>query len=491
MTTSLYKKESGNLLWYFTAKGENEEAAPLSMLQKWGLPIPPTLKITIGRKTDEATLKQLLTELESILYPWVEKYGTKTHTFSLSTKKNNEPEALVLNKIGLCPTRVASTDNLLTQQIYWLNLFTLLTAYGTCCLQIAQEEFEKVKTDQKKYEGAYLDFDLSNSALEELVKEAQNKVEKKQNTPLSYQTVPFLQNALTHLISTYCNLLQKPLFAKEHKASDTITFTVQAHLLSACPAENADLILYSEDPISHKKEWTGEFLQGYEQFLSSIYSIHPLSQTARLRYGYMEESFEELDPSAYLTLLKTLEKVSSSKEGYWKLCAQYSEGLIVFSDSKFVPSFDFEQYCFSQIPLQRAKKAIRIPALSVSSGYIQGKIALSLDYAKKCYEQKIPCILAIAPSKDDLSFIPYCSGLLLMGGGITSALAEKAREAKVPALLKSKALLFNPGKKELYLGEYRLQEGDEICIDSFSHAILLPFERYQKKKNVVEISFEF
>src|SRR5690606_19980733 len=119
-----------------------------------------------------------------------------------SLKKDDEEEVLFLSKVGLCPDLIASTNNLLTQQIYWLNLLTLLTTYGTCCLQIAKEEFERVKTDQKKYEGAYLDFDLSHSALEELIKEAQNKIEKKQNG-FSYQAEALLQNALVHLIKTH------------------------------------------------------------------------------------------------------------------------------------------------------------------------------------------------------------------------------------------------------------------------------------------------
>ena len=257
---------------------------------------------------------------------------------------------------------------------------------------------------------------------------------------------------------------------------------------------------FTRDPSSGHNHFYGEFLlnaQG-EEVVAGIRTPHPINTYQKQVSKSELPSLEEIMPSAYTQLQKTIERLekhfkdmqdieftiddgelfmlqtrTGKRTGFAAVrmaVEMLKEGLI--DEKTALKRIDPEQLSQLLAPIfdEKAKRSAKEKfvgkGLNAGPGAASGKAAFTAERAVEFKKQGDACILVRKEANpDDFPGIVAAEGILTLRGGSTSHAAVVARGMGKPCVVGCGVLQLNESAKTLASSTLTIKEGDPISID--------------------------
>ena len=201
--------------------------------------------------------------------------------------------------------------------------------------------------------------------------------------------------------------------------------------------------------------------------------LEQLCHQLEKHYKYVQD-IEFTIEKGKLWLLQTRNAKCSPKAQLKVLFALKEEGILTEEELllKTDPSF-LNTLLHPSIDETDSNKAL-VQALPASPGAAVGQVVFDNETALDFDKKSKPVILVrTETSPEDINGMIHSQGILTLKGGMTSHAAVVARSMGKPCIVGCESAVINESKKELYLNNQMIKEGDFITLDGSSGNIFL------------------
>jgi pyruvate,orthophosphate dikinase len=488
------------------------KGANLAEMASLGLPVPPGFTITtsacqvyLESGAQPIELKQqidsALADLENSMG---KKLGDGLDPLLVSVRsgaKFSMPGMMetVLN-IGLNDLSVQGLANTSRNEHFaWDSYRRLIQMYGKTVLDISGEPFEECIDAAKAREGVGSDVELSVAAMQLLVGEFKEIINKETNTQFPQDPKDQLAGAILAVFDSWNTERARIYRRREHIPHNLGTaVNVQAMVFGNAGAGESGLgsgsgVAFTRDPANGDQGVYGDYLpdaQG-EDVVSGVRNAHPLNY------------LNELDPNSYADLMSNMKKL---EDHYRDLCdieftvergklwmlqtrvgkrtaaaafriaiSLVDEGAITLDEALLrVTGAQLAQLLFPHFDVDAASTLIG-QGTNASPGAAVGEIVFSSQAAVDKAATGVDVILVRRETTpEDLAGMVAATGILTSRGGKTSHAAVVARGMGKTAVCGAESLRIDTKKGELTTAQGEtLTAGDIISIDGSTGEVFL------------------
>ncbi len=515
-TDSKTKTAPDNLVYFFgdgRADGNETQkdllggkGANLAEMVKLGIPVPPGFTISTWVCHDfnlrASQNKDHLPSLSKPLLAQVRKAMAEIEKLTGRTFGGGEKPLLVSVRSGAAISMPGMMDTILNlglneqtvtalatetnnPRFAWDSFRRFLQMYGNVVLGIPGRVFENLLEEKKNERGVKLDTDLDPSALEELAKSFEDKIQDQTGKPFPQDPWDQLLGATIAVLSSWNNE-RANLYRRLHGINGLLgtAVNVQAMVFGNLGETSGTGVAFTRDPSTGENKPYGEFLvnaQG-EDVVAGVRTPLPLSRMAQVFpkahkellkvMSILENHYRDMQDLEFtiqeskLYLLQTRNGKRTAKAALKIATDMVKEKLITQQEAILrLDATQCEQVLHPQFDPQAPKTHLAwgIPA---APGSAVGEIALTPEKAVERAGAGASVILVRQEtSPEDLEGMANAGGILTARGGKTSHAAVVARQMGKVCVSGVQDLDIDVTQGRVRLGEKNLKEGDFISID--------------------------
>ncbi len=482
------------------------KGAGLAEMSSSGVPVPPGFTITTdvcryyyaNSKTLPIDLeKQVLEAIKKLEQVTNKKFGDATNPLLVSVRSGarvSMPGMMdtILN-LGLNDEVVAGLAKLTNNERFAFDSYRrFIMMFSDVVLgidkAIFEEDFEKMKHEL----GVKLDTEVSSENLKKLAEIFKNIVKREKG-------IEFPQNAIIQLFmarDAVFNSWNNPranTYRRLNKIPDDIgtAVNVQAMVFGNMGNDCATGVGFTRNPSTGEKEFYGEYLvnaQG-EDVVAGVRTPNPIINlkndmpevfeqlkkiTTNLENHYRDiQDFEFTIQNKKLYMLQTRNGKRTVKAAIKIAVDMVKEGFI--SKEEAILRVDASQLDKLLHPVIDTKEKLNIIAkgLPASPGAASGKVVFSSDDAVEQAKENPVILVTVETCPDDIHGMNAAQGILTGRGGMTSHAAVVARGMGKCCVAGCEELKLDYAKKEFYIKNNVIKEGDWITLDGGVGSVIL------------------
>ncbi|MEW6546114.1 MAG: pyruvate, phosphate dikinase [Bacillota bacterium] len=491
----VYMFEEGQGSWRHLLGGKG---AGLAEMTRIGLPVPPGFTITtracaayyrLGKRLPPGLWDETRAAMGRLEEKTGRRFGDPTHPLLVSVR-SGAPVSMpgmmdtILN-LGLNHSTVAGlaaeTDTGFAYDCYR----RFIQMFANVVLKLEHRRFEELLEAKKRSVGVEADQFMPAEAWQELVEEYLALVERVTGQPFPQDPWQQLERAIGAVFESWDNP-RAQVYRRVNRIPDDLgtAVNVQAMVFGNLGEHSATGVMFTRNPSTGEKQVYGEYLvraQG-EDVVAGLRTPQPLVkmreempatyeqvlEVARL----LEEHYRDVQDIEFtvqegkLFVLQTRSAKRTARAAIRTAVDMVREGLI--SREEALTRVDPAQVV--QILHRGVEPDVKIPPLAqglpASPGAATGKVVFDADLAEALGAQGEAVIL-VRPetTPDDMHGIVQSRGILTSRGGMTCHAAIVARHMGKPCVVGCEAIRIDLEKREFWVGDKLLREGDVISID--------------------------
>jgi pyruvate, orthophosphate dikinase len=494
------------------------KGANLAEMSNLGLPVPPGFTITtevcdIYYKNNRNFPEQLEYQISDAIKKIEEKLGaifgdTKNPLlFSVrSGARASMPGMMdtVLN-LGLNDQTLIGLANKSNNKRFALDSYRrFIQMYSDVVLAVDHYNFEAILDEKKSEFGVFLDTELTEEHLEEIITLFKAKVLEETGKEFPQNVQEQLWGGIEAVFASWMN--DRAITYRELNdipASWGTAVNIQSMVFGNMGEDCATGVAFTRDPSTGAKEFYGEYLinaQG-EDVVAGIRTPQNITKAARIKAGSNLLSMEESMPSAYQDLVDIYQKLelhyrdmqdiefTIQNDKLWMLQTRsgkrsvtaalkiavdmVSEGLIDKKEAvKRIAPESLDQLLHPRID-DKADVQILTNALPASPGAASGSVVFSSKDAEEKSKVENVILVRAETSPEDIKGMAVAKAILTSRGGMTSHAAVVARGMGTPCVCGASEVEINYDAKEIIIGSTKIKEGDIITINGSTGDVIL------------------
>ncbi|MBI3521976.1 MAG: pyruvate, phosphate dikinase [Chloroflexi bacterium] len=508
------------------------KGAGLAEMTNAGLPVPPGFTITTAacnayfaakKKLPAGLWEQVEAALATVERDTGKRLGDTKNPLLVSVRSGaamSMPGMMdtVLN-LGLNDeTRAGLAALTKNDRFAWDAYRRFISMFGRIVLDIDAEKFEHALAARKARAAVQSDADLPAKALEELVREYKDIVQKATGKAFPTDPRAQLRLAVEAVFESWFGkraVDYRNTFKIPHDLGTAVS--VVSMVFGSMGDDSGTGVAFTRDPNTGERVLYGEYLtnaQG-EDVVAGIRTPSKISQlkqdmpkayaeferiAKRLEAHYRDaQDLEFTIERGKLYMLQTRSAKRTAKAAV-KIATDMVRERLITKDEAIVrvDPLQVEQLLlprFDEKEVQKARAAGRYLAkgLNASPGAATGRAVFDADRAVVLKGQK-QLVVLVRPetSPDDFHGMVAATGILTARGGSTSHAAVVARGLGLPCVAGCAALSIDLAKREMLVGDRVIKEGDAISIDGttgevYAGALPTVLPDYEKEKELIEI----
>jgi pyruvate,orthophosphate dikinase len=464
------------------------KGANLAEMSNLGLPVPPGFTITtevcdIYYKNNRNFPEQLEYQISDAIKKIEEKLGaifgdTKNPLlFSVrSGARASMPGMMdtVLN-LGLNDQTLIGLANKSNNKRFALDSYRrFIQMYSDVVLAVDHYNFEAILDEKKSEFGVFLDTELTEEHLEEIITLFKAKVLEETGKEFPQNVQEQLWGGIEAVFASWMN--DRAITYRELNdipASWGTAVNIQSMVFGNMGEDCATGVAFTRDPSTGAKEFYGEYLinaQG-EDVVAGIRTPQNITKAARIKAGSNLLSMEESMPSAYQDLVDIYQKLelhyrdmqdiefTIQNDKLWMLQTRsgkrsvtaalkiavdmVSEGLIDKKEAvKRIAPESLDQLLHPRID-DKADVQILTNALPASPGAASGSVVFSSKDAEEKSKVENVILVRAETSPEDIKGMAVAKAILTSRGGMTSHAAVVARGMGRPCVSGSSEIDIN------------------------------------------------
>jgi pyruvate,orthophosphate dikinase len=372
----------------------------------------------------------------------------------------------------------------------------LVQMFGSVVMDVDDEEFEHVITEERKKHGVDSDADLTAEAWQNIT--AQFMEIFRSQTGIPFPTDPYEQLRMaTEAVFKSWNGARAVAYRNADGISHDLgtAVNVVTMVFGNMGEDSATGVAMSRNASTGEPELEGDYLinaQG-EDVVAGIRitePLHSLEQVMPKLYNEFDDIAKRLEghyrnmqdleftiENGKLWLLQTRDGKRTAQAEVRIAVDMVEEGLITKKEAvKRVRPEQVDFFLHPQLD-EAAIKATQPIAkgLNVSPGAAVGVIAFDADTAKKWADEEGRKVIMVRPETkpDDVHGMLAAEGILTSRGGRTSHAALVARQFGTPAVVGVSSLEIDLINREMSVGDLVIKEGDWISLDGTNGIVYL------------------
>ncbi|MDA7705438.1 pyruvate, phosphate dikinase [Rickettsiales bacterium] len=495
--------------------GKGANLAEMSNLE---LPVPPGFTVTTEvcdayYKNDRNFPKELQSQINESIAKIEQKLGTNFGDsdnpllFSVrSGARASMPGMMdtVLN-LGLNDQTLIGLANKSNNKRFALDSYRrFIQMYSDVVLGVDHYNFEAILDEKKSEYGVFLDTDLTEDHLEEIISLFKAKVAEETGKEFPQNVNEQLWGGIEAVFASWMNdraITYRELndIPVEWGTAVNIQSMVFGNMGETC----ATGVAFTRDPSTGAKEFYGEYLinaQG-EDVVAGIRTPQNITKAARIKSGSDLPSMEESMPAAYQDLVDIYKKLelhyrdmqdiefTIQNNKLWMLQTRsgkrsvtaalkiavdmVSEGLINKNEAvKRISPESLDQLLHPRID-DKADVDILTKALPASPGAASGVVVFSSKDAEEKSKAGNVILVRAETSPEDIKGMAVAKAILTSRGGMTSHAAVVARGMGTPCVCGASEVEINYDAKEIIIGQTKIKEGEIITINGSTGDVIL------------------
>lgn len=387
------------------------------------------------------------------------------------------------------------------ERFAWDSYRRFIQMYSSVVMKMNSSLLEVYLDDYKSQKNYQSDSDLSAEEWRQIVSYFKESI--LQNTGKIFPEDPWEQlwTAIEAVFKSWNNpraLIYRQMNGSNSKAGTAVN--VQAMVFGNRGKDCAAGVVFTRDPSTGEKNLFGEFLQNAqgEDVVAGTRTpsliVGKESESKKDLKKLMPKSFKQLERLCHqlekhykyvqdieftieqdkLWLLQTRNAKCNPKAQLKILFDLKKEGILTEEEvlEKADPSF-LNTLLHPSID-DKNQNAVLAKGLPASPGAAVGQIVFNNETALDFHKKSHPVILVrTETSPEDINGMIHSQGILTLKGGMTSHAAVVARSMGKPCIVGCESAVLNESKKELYLKNHILKEGDTITLDGTTGKVLL------------------
>ena len=371
----------------------------------------------------------------------------------------------------------------------------LVQMFGSVVLDVPDEYFEEVITEQRKAAGVTIDSELS--AQEWIITTKKFKQIVKTRTGKDFPVDPYHQLKLaTEAVFRSWGGKRAIDYRNAAGISHDLgtAVNIQTMIFGNMGEDSATGVAMSRNASTGEPELEGDFLinaQG-EDVVAGIRQTEPLSELERqMPEAYaefkviaqqLEKHYRNMQDMEFtieqgkLWLLQTRDGKRTAQAEVRIAVDMVEEGLISKEEAvRRVQPSQVDIFLHPQLdPSARAKSQLIATGLNVSPGAAVGVVAFDADTTERWAQEEKDVIMVRPETKpDDVHGMLASKGILTSRGGRTSHAALVARQFGTPAVVGVSELEIDLEARKMQVGDLSIQEGDWLSLDGASGEVFL------------------
>jgi len=484
------------------------KGAGVAEMSNLGIPVPPGFTITteacrIFYKNSgklppeiEEDIKANLKKLEQITG---KKFGDENNPLLVSVRSGSKfsmPGMMdtILN-LGLNDKTVKGLAKQTNNKRFALDCYRrFIQMFGNIVLGIAKQKFEEILSEIKSQYKISNDIELNEKHLEELIDKYKILVERETGKAFPQDPYEQLYMAKEAVFKSWNNERAK-YYRKQYNIPDDLgtAVNIQTMVFGNLGDNSATGVGFTRNPATGEKIFYGEFLpmaQG-EDVVAGIRTPYKISQlkdilpeaynqlqeiAAKLEKHYKDvQDFEFTIENGRLYMLQTRVGKRTARAAVKIAVDMVKEGLISKEEAIMrIDPLQINQLLHPVID-PSAKKEVVAKGLPASPGAAVGKVVFTAEDAVRAateYKEKV-ILVRQETVPDDIQGMDVSQGILTARGGMTSHAAVVARGMGKPCIVGCEEIKIFEDRKEFYVKDKIIKEGDYISIDGSTGEVIL------------------
>lgn len=481
------------------------KGAGLAEMVAAGIPVPPGLTVTAdacreyyecGEKLNPRVFEAVRSKLSLIERQTGRAFGDSQHPLLLSVRSGSKfsmPGMMdtVLN-LGLNETTVAAlATETKNPRFAWDSYRRFVYMYGHVVLGVEKKLLDEAVNRCRERYSASGDRDLSPFALQHVVAELNETLERLTGTRVPEAPLEQLRHAITAVFRSWNTpraVYYRTVHSIDHRLGTAVT--IQAMVFGNRNDQSATGVCFTRNPSTGAPRLYGEFLtnaQG-EEVVAGTRTPRPVEElenslpnaarelertAALLEHHYRDvQDIEFTIEDGKLFILQTRTGKRSAAAAIKVAVDMVSEGLIDRATAlRRVTPAQLQQLLVPQLAPAARSAAIAAghllaTGLTASPGAAQGVIALSpADAVAVAASGRAVILVREETCPDDIQGIVAAAGVVTARGGMTSHAAVVARGMGKPCIAGCEMLRIDRTTATISLGGRILSAGEQLSID--------------------------
>ena len=498
----LFEEGSAGMKNLLGGKGAN-----LAEMTNIGLPVPPGIIITteackdftmLGKKFPAGLEEQIREKIKVLEGKIGKKFGDEENPLLVSVR-SGAPVSMpgmmdtVLN-LGLNDRTVEAFAANSGNARFAMDCYRrFISMFGDVVMGVDHHKFETILAHQKDKAKVHFDYQLSPEEWREVIDEYKRMIKKETGSSFPQEPIQQLFMSIRAVFNSWNND-RAVVYRKINKIPDDLgtAVNIQAMVFGNMGNDSGTGVAFTRNPSTGEKKLYGEYLinaQG-EDVVAGIRTPQPISaleqempeiynQFANVcslldkHYRNMQD-IEFTIERGKLWMLQTRNGKRTAQAAIKIAVDMVDEGLITREEAVLkVEPGQLDQLLHRRID-PAAKLSVIARGLPASPGAASGEVVFDADLAEKLAQEGKKLILVrTETTPDDIHGIVSSQGILTSRGGMTSHAAVVARGMGKPCVCGCEALRIDYERKECYIGELVVKQGDTISIDGSNGNIIL------------------
>tara|TARA_B110000259_G_scaffold188056_1_gene244698 strand:- start:3777 stop:6458 length:2682 start_codon:yes stop_codon:yes gene_type:complete len=376
--------------------------------------------------------------------------------------------------------------------------------YSDVVLGVDHYNFESILNDKKLEYNVFLDNELTESHLEEIVTLFKEKVKEETGKEFPQDVKEQLWGGIEAVFSSWMNdraITYRELHDIPAKWGTAVN--IQSMVFGNMGGDCATGVAFTRNPSTGEKEFYGEYLinaQG-EDVVAGIRTPQNITKIARIKSGSSLPSMEESMPKPYQDLVDIYQKLelhysdmqdiefTVQNNKLWMLQTRsgkrsviaalkiavdmVDENLISKEEAvKRISPESLDQLLHPRIDSE-ADVQILTKALPASPGAASGIVVFSSKDAEDKSKLGNVILVRSETSPEDIKGMAIAKAILTSRGGMTSHAAVVARGMGTPCVCGASEVEINYKAKEITIGNVKIKEGEVITINGSTGDVIL------------------
>jgi pyruvate,orthophosphate dikinase len=494
------------------------KGANLAEMSNLGLPVPPGFTVTTEvcdayyqndrnfPKELEIQINQSIAKIEQNLGAI---FGDSNNPLLFSVRSGARASMpgmmdTILN-LGLNDQTLIGLANKSNNKRFALDSYRrFIQMYSDVVLGVEHYNFEAILDEKKSEYAVFLDTELTEDHLEEIISLFKEKVIEETGKPFPQNVKEQLWGGIEAVFSSWMNDRAVTYRELNDIPSEWGTaVNIQSMVFGNMGEDCATGVAFTRDPSTGEKEFYGEYLinaQG-EDVVAGIRTPQNITKLARIKSGSDLLSMEESMPSAYQDLVNIYKKLElhyrdmqdieftiqnnklwmlQTRSGKRSVSAALKiavdmvlEGLIDKKEAiKRINPESLDQLLHPRID-NKADIKILTNALPASPGAASGIVVFSSKDAEDKSKTGNVILVRAETSPEDIKGMAVAKAILTSRGGMTSHAAVVARGMGTPCVCGASEVEINYDAKEIIIGQTKIKEGEIITINGSNGDVIL------------------
>lgn len=494
------------------------KGANLAEMSNLGLPVPPGFTVTTQvcdsyyknnrnfPKELESQINQSIAKIEKNIGA---NFGDSNNPLLFSVRSGARASMpgmmdTILN-LGLNDQTLIGLANNSNNKRFALDSYRrFIQMYSDVVLGVEHYNFESILDEKKSEYEVFLDTELTENHLEEIISLFKEKVIEETGKEFPQDVKEQLWGGIEAVFSSWMN--NRAVTYRELNDIPVewgTAVNIQSMVFGNMGEDCATGVAFTRDPSTGDKEFYGEYLinaQG-EDVVAGIRTPQNITKAARIKADSNLPSMEESMPRAYHDLVNIYKKLelhyrdmqdiefTIQNNKLWMLQTRsgkrsvtaalkiavdmVSEGLINKKEAvKRISPESLDQLLHPRID-DKADVEILTKALPASPGAASGVVVFSSKDAEDKSKAGNVILVRSETSPEDIKGMAVAKAILTSRGGMTSHAAVVARGMGTPCVCGASDVEINYNSKEVIIGKTKIKEGDIITINGSTGDVIL------------------